>query len=96
MHELGHKLINVSHEGFNICPAFEGVDSRSLMLNGEGIEIPKGPVGRWHFERLHLSPFLYRIENGVKRWNRDYMESGAYRDPIYGNYTVTPACPNKP
>lgn len=91
-HELGHKLINVSHEGFNICPVAEGHEPRSLMLYGKGTEIGHGKKGRWHYERLHLSPYLYKIKDGQKIWNPDFKAGGVYSDPIYGKYMLQPAC----
>ena len=59
------------------------------MLYGDGEDIPSGKDGRWHLERLQLSPFLYRVdENGEKQWNPDYKEGGHYYDPIYGDHVV--------
>lgn len=91
-HELGHKLINVSHEGVGQCPAFVEY-GEDLMLYGSGTRIPGGEEGRWQQERLHLSPFLYTERDGVAEFNVDYEEGGHYSDPIYGEYAVTPACP---
>ena len=88
-HELGHKLINVSHEYNGINPGFEVFDEGGLMLYGSGEDIPSGKEGRWHLERLQLSPYLYRVdESGNKIWRDDYKESGHYYDPIYDNYVI--------
>ncbi|NNE71451.1 MAG: hypothetical protein HKN29_13965 [Rhodothermales bacterium] len=87
-HELGHKLINVSHEYRDINPAHEVDAEGGLMVYGEGTEIPAGEEGRWHHERLMLSPYLYRMVDGEKVYNRDYQESGHYADPIYQGLTV--------
>jgi len=88
-HELGHKLINVSHEYRDIGPQFAVRGDGGLMLYGSGAEIPSGKEGRWHRERLHLSPFVYRLkEDGTRQWNTDYHESGHYYDPLYGDQVV--------
>lgn len=88
-HELGHKVMNVSHEYKNTNPGHEVYDDGGLMLYGEGEDIPSGKEGRWHLERLLISPFLYRMdENGVKVWNPDYKEGGHYYDPIYGDKVI--------
>ncbi len=84
-HELGHKLINVSHEYRDISPAHEVDAEGGLMVYGEGTEIAAGAEGRWHLERLMRSPYLYRLEDGEKVYNPDYRESGHYADPIYGS-----------
>ncbi|MEC9092086.1 MAG: hypothetical protein VX438_05215 [Planctomycetota bacterium] len=89
-HELGHKLINVSHEYRHIDPRFEVRGEGGLMIYGSGTEIPAGKAGRWQKERLHLSPYIYRrAKDGSRRWNRDYQETGHYFDPVYGDH-VTP------
>jgi hypothetical protein len=88
-HELGHKLINVSHEYRDIAPQHEVRAEGGLMLYGSGTEIPSGAEGRWHRERLHLSPYVYRVGSDGKRiWNRDYVEGGHYYDPLYGDLVV--------
>ena len=88
-HEIGHKVMNVSHEYMATDPGFEVFAEGGLMLYGKGEDIPAGQSGRWHLERLHLSPFLYRLKpNGTKNWNADYKESGHYYDPIYGDKAV--------
>ena len=88
-HELGHKLINVSHEYNDINPGFEVFAEGGLMLYGSGDDIPTGKEGRWHLERLLLSPYLYKVdERGNKIWNNDYKEAGHYYDPIYDNYVI--------
>ena len=87
-HELGHKLINVSHEGLAVSPAFSGNTIPGLMGYGGSTEIYEGESGRWHQERLLLSPFLYTMKNGDKTYNPDYAEIGSYADPIYGTYVV--------
>lgn len=88
-HELGHKLINVSHEYRAIAPQFAVRGDGGLMLYGSGTDIPPGKEGRWHRERLHLSPFIYRLkEAGMRQWNTDYRETGHYYDPLYGDQVV--------
>jgi hypothetical protein len=87
-HELGHKLINVSHEHREISPAHEVDAEGGLMVYGEGTEIAAGVEGRWHQERLMRSPYLYRVVDGEKVYNPDYEESGHYADPIYGSLVV--------
>lgn len=88
-HELGHKLINVSHEYMTIGPQHEIRSDHGLMLYGSGTQIPSGKEGRWHQERLLLSPYLYRLEKTGKRiWNSDYEAGGFYYDPLYGDYTI--------
>ncbi|MFY0593955.1 hypothetical protein [Roseivirga sp.] len=85
-HEIGHKAMNVSHEYMDTDPENEIFAEGGLMLYGAGEEIPSGEAGRWHLERLHLSPFIYRLNSeGVKIWNEDYLEGGHYYDPIYGD-----------
>ncbi|MFP6767126.1 MAG: hypothetical protein VB859_03080, partial [Planctomycetaceae bacterium] len=88
-HELGHKLINVSHEYRKISPQFEVRGEGGLMIYGRGTEIPSGKAGRWHKERLHLSPFIYRTkQGGVRQWNADYCQSGHYYDPLYADKVI--------
>lgn len=88
-HEIGHKAINVSHEYRDISPAHEVYAEGGLMVYGNGEAIESGAEGRWHLERLHLSPFLYRLTgDGGKDWNPEYREGGHYYDPIYGDYVV--------
>ena len=88
-HELGHKLINVSHEYRDVDPQFAVRGDGGLMLYGSGTEIPSGKEGRWHRERLHLSPFIYRQqEGGARQWNADYHETGHYFDPLYGDKVI--------
>lgn len=88
-HEIGHKAMNVSHEYKSVNPGHEIYADGGLMLYGQGEDIPSGKTGRWHLERLHLSPFLYRLkEDGTKDWNEDYKEGGHYYDPIYGDKVV--------
>ena len=87
-HELGHKLMNVSHEYRDVAPQHEVRADGGLMLYGQGTEIPAGRAGRFHRERLHVSPFLYRTIDGVKRWNPDYAEDGFYHDPIYDGISI--------
>jgi len=85
-HELGHKLMNVSHEYMEISPQHEVRKPGGLMLYGTGMDIPSGEEGRWHRERLHLSPYIYRINKSGKRiWNEDYKEQGFYYDSLYGD-----------
>ncbi len=88
-HELGHKLINVSHEYMAISPQHEIRSDDGLMLYGPGTHIGSGKEGRWHQERLLLSPYLYRLDgSGNRIWNPDYQAGGFYYDPIYKEYTV--------
>jgi hypothetical protein len=88
-HEIGHKLINVSHEYRDIAPEHEVEAEGGLMVYGEGTEIAAGLEGRWHLERLLRSPYLYRIEaEGRRAYNADYEEHGHYADPIYGDLVV--------
>ena len=88
-HEIGHKAMNVSHEYGDLDPQHEIYEGEGLMIYGDGEEIPSGEKGRWHLERLKLSPFIYHVDkHGNKDWNEDYIEGGHYYDPIYGNYVV--------
>ena len=88
-HELGHKLLNVSHEYREVDPQHEVRADGGLMLYGTGTEIASGRDGRWHQERLLLSPYLYKqSSDGVRTWNPDYQEGGHYYDPIYGDFVV--------
>lgn len=88
-HELGHKLMNVSHEYRDVSPAHEIKSDEGLMLYGSGRQIPSGAEGRWHQERLLRSPYVYRTsEAGEAVWNEDYKAGGVYYDPIYGEYAV--------
>lgn len=88
-HELGHKLINVSHEYRDISPQHEVEADGGLMVYGEGVDIPSGAEGRWHLERLMRSPFLYRTDgDGHRRYNPDYLEGGHYFDPLYDSLVV--------
>ncbi len=88
-HEIGHKAMNVSHEYMEQDPENEVFAEGGLMLYGQGEDIPSGEKGRWHLERLHLSPFIYRMSaDGIKQWNLDYKEGGHYYDPIYGKKII--------
>lgn len=88
-HEIGHKVMNVSHEYRDTHPGHEVYADGGLMLYGDGVDIPAGEAGRWHVERLRRSPFLYRMgADGGREWNPDYLEEGHYYDPIYGDYVV--------
>lgn len=88
-HELGHKVMNVSHEYKTTSPAFEVYAEGGLMLYGAGEDIPTGADGRWHLERLLMSPYIYTVDaKGKKVWNQDYKEGGHYYDPIYGYKAV--------
>ncbi len=88
-HELGHKLLNVSHEYRDVSPQHEVNADGGLMLYGKGTEIPAGAEGRYHYERLHVSPYLYReTEDGTREWNSDYVKDGFYYDPIYEGISV--------
>lgn len=88
-HELGHKLMNVSHEYEDQAPEHEIEADGGLMLYGEGTDIPSGEAGRWHRERLHLSPYIYRYtDNGLRIQNSDYVGPGFYYDTLYGDKAV--------
>lgn len=88
-HELGHKVMNVSHEYKSTNPGHEVYDDGGLMLYGDGEDIPSSKEGRWHLERLLISPFLYRVDSsGEKVWNPDYQEGGHYYDPLYGDKVI--------
>lgn len=88
-HELGHKLMNVSHEHRDVSPAHEVLSNEGLMFYGEGTEIARGAEGRFHYERLHRSPFLYvEDEDGSRAYNPDYAAGGFYYDPIYDSLSV--------
>ena len=83
-HELGHKLMNVSHEYRDTSPQHEVRADGGLMLYGNGTEIPSGQEGRFHRERLHRSPYVYRIDHsGDRSYNPDYATDGFYYDGIY-------------
>ncbi len=90
-HEIGHKVIDVSHEGIGVCPTSEA-SGGDLMLYGSGERIPSGAEGRWHVERLMRSPFLYRLEDGTARFLNVYQDGGVYDDRLYGDYVVPPPC----
>ena len=88
-HELGHKLMNVSHEYRETSPQHEVRADGGLMLYGKGTEIASGPDGRYHLERLQRSPFIYREStDGTRNWNPDYIGDGFYYDPIYEGISV--------
>lgn len=88
-HEIGHKVLNVSHEYRSTSPAHEVNADGGLMLYGEGTEIASGPDGRFHRERLHVSPYVYRTDDsGTKQWNPDYDSDGFYYDGIYEGISV--------
>lgn len=87
-HEIGHKLLNVSHEYRDTAPQHEVRADGGLMLYGAGTEIASGPDGRYHRERLHRSPFLYRLVEGGREYNPDYAGDGFYYDPIYADCSV--------
>lgn len=87
-HELGHKLINVSHEHRETDPAHEVYAEGGLMLYGAGTEIASGRDGRFHRERLHVSPYLYREIDGRRDYNPDYVGDGFYHDPIYDGLCI--------
>ena len=88
-HELGHKLLNVSHEYRETSPQHEVRADGGLMLYGVGTEIPSGPEGRYHRERLHRSPYLYRTgSDGARTYNPDYQGGGFYYDGIYEGISV--------
>lgn len=88
-HEIGHKVMNVSHEYKSTDPGHEIYAEGGLMLYGDGEDIPSGKEGRWHLERLHLSPFLYQLnDQGEKIWNEEYKEGGHYYDPLYGDKVI--------
>jgi hypothetical protein len=92
-HELGHKLINVSHEGKNVCPRFEGGGVPGLMGYSRNTQIYSGEDGRFHLERLGQSPFVYQYNDETLRLqNLDYIEGGHYRDPIYDGLFFESEC----
>lgn len=91
-HEIGHKLINVSHEGLSKCPAFSGNKIPGLLGYHGKTQIYSGKQGRFHKERLLKSPYVYRLQNGQKVFNPDYKSFGIYADPIYGESIISPAC----
>ena len=87
-HELGHKLMNVSHEHRDTGPAHEVHAEEGLMLYGAGTEIASGRAGRFHRERLHVSPYLYVEQDGRRDHNPDYVGDGFYHDPIYDGLCI--------
>ena len=87
-HELGHKLINVSHEGLGVSPAFSGTSIPGLLGYGGSTTIYGGQSGRWHQERLLLSPYLYKKNGTTITYNPDYAGDGSYGDAIYGGYVM--------
>ena len=88
-HELGHKLLNVSHEYNETSPQHEVLADGGLMLYGNGIDIPSGLDGRYHRERLHRSPHIYReAADGTREYNPDYDGHGFYYDAIYEGIRV--------
>jgi len=88
-HEIGHKIINVSHEYLTTNPGFEVFGEGGLMIYGRGLKIPSGKEGRYHLERLLLSPYIYKLDkSGNKIWNDGYMEGGHYYDPLYGDKVI--------
>lgn len=88
-HELGHKLLNVSHEYRGTSPQHEVRADGGLMLYGSGTEIAAGPEGRYHYERLHRSPYIYRTgPDGSRQYNSDYQSGGFYYDGIYEGISV--------
>tara|TARA_R110002072_G_scaffold154565_4_gene304635 strand:+ start:600 stop:1595 length:996 start_codon:yes stop_codon:yes gene_type:complete len=82
-HELGHKLINVSHEGVGRAPKGEQRGPDDLMIYGSGTRIPSGAEGRFQLQRVQRSPFLYRTLAGKRQFNPPYREGGHYWDPVY-------------
>jgi hypothetical protein len=95
-HELGHKLINVSHEGVGRGPRGEQWGGGDLMIYGKGTRIPSGAEGRYQLERLQRSPFLYRTVDGGRRFNPAYREGGHYWDPIYEGLWADPLPKREP
>lgn len=88
-HEIGHKLLNVSHEHRDTSPQHEVWSDGGLMLYGSGTEILEGRAGRFHRERLHVSPFIYRVaQDGSRVWNADYEGDGFYYDGIYDGISI--------
>ncbi len=88
-HEIGHKVMNVSHEYKDIKPEFEVFGEGGLMIYGAGTEIPSGAAGLWHKERLSVSPFVYRLnDQGEKEWNPPYEQNGYYYDPVYKDFII--------
>lgn len=88
-HEIGHKLLNVSHEYRETSPQHEVRADGGLMLYGSGTEIPSGVEGRFHRERLTVSPYVYRLAgDGAKDWNPGYSGDGFYYDGIYDGISI--------
>ncbi len=94
-HEMGHNLINVSHEGVGQCPTF-ATQGDDLMLYGTGSRIPSGLEGRWQLERLHMSPFIYTRPDGEVIFENEFLDGGRYYDPMYGSYMIDPVCGEAP
>lgn len=90
-HEMGHNLMNISHEGVGVCPAF-ATHGDDLMLYGSGTRIPAGLEGRWQQERLHLSPFLYYMADGERVFDNEFLDGGRYFDRLYGEFAIDPPC----
>lgn len=90
-HEMGHNMINISHEGIGQCPAF-AVQGDDLMLYGGGTRIPSGLEGRWQQERLQLSPFLYTVVDGERVFENEFLDGGRYHDPLYGRFMFDVPC----
>lgn len=88
-HEIGHKAMNVSHEYKDTSPGFEVYADGGLMLYGDGEDIPSGKAGRYHLERLYISPYVYTVDDqGNKSYNPDFKEGGHYYDPIYEDKVI--------
>jgi len=91
-HEMAHKLVNASHEGGNSCPKFSGKEIPGILGYTGSVELLSGRSGRYHAERVLKSPFIYKLEDGLKKWNKDYQSGGHYRDKIYGRFHISPSC----
>ncbi|MDA2979386.1 MAG: hypothetical protein O3B42_06470 [Actinomycetota bacterium] len=88
-HEIGHKVLNVSHEHADMAPQHEVNSDEGLMFYGDGAEILAGREGRFHHERLHVSPYVYRTaDDGSRDWNPDYVTDGFYYDAIYDGINI--------
>jgi hypothetical protein len=60
------------------------------MCDGE--RIASGAEGRWHAERLLVSPFLYTLEDGTATFANRFQDGGIYRDRLYGDLVIDPPC----
>ena len=80
-HEIGHKLLNVSHEYLEMSPEHEIRGDGGLMIYGKGVEIGAGIEGRFHRERLLRSPFIYRTRDDGTMPRRRMLSENESGDP---------------